>query len=100
MTQLVCPVCSEVIVDTVDDFEEALVPIIMHHAIQEEREKIAKSIEKFAFLVDESSHHYPTPVGRYPTVLCQRCSFTELSIYVPYPCSLAKVLDKALEELK
>jgi len=48
MTQLKCPVCSEVIVDTVDDFEEALVPIIMHHAIKEEREKIAKNIEKFA----------------------------------------------------
>lgn len=61
---------------------------------------MSSSDEVLKSLVEESSHHYPTPVGRYPTVLCQRCSFPEVYVYVPYPCSLAKVLDKALEELK
>ena len=30
--------------------------------------------------------HTPTPEGRYPKLLCQGCSMTEVNLYVDYPC--------------
>jgi hypothetical protein len=47
MTQLTCPSCKEVIVNTVNDVEEALVPIVMHHAVTEEREKTARLLDEY-----------------------------------------------------
>ena len=79
MPQLTCPVCSEVIVDTVDDFEEALVPIIMHHAIQEEREKIARAVMEL----------HKSNYG-----LCKEC--TNSVVHVPYPCRTIQAIEKGL----
>jgi hypothetical protein len=40
--------------------------------------------------------HQPTPEGRYPTLLCQGCSMTEVNEYVEYPCRTIRVIEKEL----
>ena len=40
--------------------------------------------------------HQPTPEGRYPSLLCQGCSMTEVNLYVEYPCPTIQVIEKEL----
>ena len=41
--------------------------------------------------------HSPTPEGRYPKLLCQGCSMTEVNYYVEYPCRSIRAIEKELE---
>lgn len=40
--------------------------------------------------------HAPTPEDRYPKVLCQGCSMTEVNFYVEYPCQTIGIIEKEL----
>jgi len=40
--------------------------------------------------------HKPTPEGRYPEILCQGCSMTEVNLYVDYPCPTIQAIEKEL----
>jgi hypothetical protein len=40
--------------------------------------------------------HHPTPEGRYPKVLCQGCSMTEVNLYADYPCQTIRIIEKEL----
>ncbi len=40
--------------------------------------------------------HQPTPEGRYPNLLCQGCSMTEVNLYANYPCPTIQAIEKEL----
>jgi hypothetical protein len=40
--------------------------------------------------------HSPTPEGRYPKLLCQGCSMTEVNLYAEYPCQTIRIIEKEL----
>jgi hypothetical protein len=40
--------------------------------------------------------HQPTPEGRYPNLLCQGCSMTEVNEYIYYPCRTIQIIEKEL----
>jgi hypothetical protein len=40
--------------------------------------------------------HTPSPEGRYPNLLCQGCSMTEINQYVDYPCRTIRFIEKEL----
>jgi len=44
--------------------------------------------------------HQPSPEGRYKFPICMGCSFSELDIYVPYPCSGVMVIAAIQDELR
>lgn len=57
-----------------------------------------RAYELVGALLSAVELHSPTPENRYPKLLCQGCSMTEVNLYVEYPCPTIQVIERELSK--